>query len=263
MTNDSQTTDTDALAQWWLEIEGKPDGPHTEAYVLTLLENGRIETTSLACPAGGNQWKPLHEWPEFSEVIAGLGRDAAPPPLPASLATARREGLLTNPRLPRMANWICIYCIAVYPLLTVVNCLFSFACSTASDFPNDSPAVWSAVTYDAIVILIDIGIAVAVVMGGVYLRRLCRIGATIIKVSFIVDFSCMAIGLLTATLWSALAAVVTSPVSTEEELTDSSAILLVLCGLPLVLAMIAVLIFQIVAFIWLLRHERELPLVSD
>lgn len=253
--NESSHEDT----RWWIATGDKPEGPHTRSYIEMLLRSGRIVSTNLACPVDGEEWKPLCEWPELSDLAAVSGSQNAPPPLPVPTVLPRHIGLLTNPRLPRMANWICIYCIAVYPVLNLLSCIETFAYGTASDFQYDSPATGFAVTYDAIMLVLYLGTAIAIVIGGLHLRRLRRVGATVIKAFFIVDFASIVIELLTATLWSALAAVVASPLPAEEELTALGGVLVLVC-LLIVALFVAVLVFQIIAFIWLLRHEHELPL---
>src|ERR1700722_11092877 len=105
--------------KWWIANRGLADGPFNETYVVTALKMHLIQPTTLACPVGAQQWKPVSDCPEFAEIAA-----AVPPPLPPALPGHPLDvclPLLTNPALPKMANWISIYCIAVTPILWAFN----------------------------------------------------------------------------------------------------------------------------------------------
>ena len=50
-------------------------------------------------------------------------------------------GLLTNPRLPGMANWVCVYCLGVNPVLMLLNLPGWFVeLPGFTTFHRDSPA---------------------------------------------------------------------------------------------------------------------------
>lgn len=51
---------------WWLDLNGRPDGPRTTEAVTIELRAGRIAPTTRVCPVGGNEWRPLAAWPEWS-----------------------------------------------------------------------------------------------------------------------------------------------------------------------------------------------------
>lgn len=255
-------SDDESNLRWWLAIDDKPEGPHTKSYIEMLLRSSRIRVTNLACLEGGDKWKPVCEWPDLADLAGAQESQIAPPPVPVPDVQPRRYAFLTrltNPRLPWMANVICFYCIVVHPALTLLSSLFTFGESTASTLPYDSPAVWPAVMYDALVMVFDIGIAVALVIAGLHLRRLRRVGASTIKVLFVIGFAWGVIVLLTATLWWALAAVITPQFAAEEEFTGFG-VILILFGLLFLLVLLAAFVFRIVAFVWLLRYESELPL---
>ena len=61
------------VPRWWLLIDGRPEGPHSQAYILACLNAAQLRGDTLACLDGGQDWKPLSTWPQFA---------AFPPPLP-------------------------------------------------------------------------------------------------------------------------------------------------------------------------------------
>lgn len=56
--------------RWWLTREGKPEGPFEQSLILGWIQEGRLESSSIACPDGGQQWKPLSSWPQFAVSIS-------------------------------------------------------------------------------------------------------------------------------------------------------------------------------------------------
>lgn len=80
----SNTTDSipDNARQWWLSNQGKPTGPHPEAYIVSGLRTGAISPQTYACAVGGQQWRRLSEWPEFSSAWS-TPPIATPPPPPS------------------------------------------------------------------------------------------------------------------------------------------------------------------------------------
>ena len=66
--NDTNQPSADSGQQWWLSIHGKPDGPHSKAYILAELKTGAISPQTYACQVGGQEWKYLSEWPAFASA---------------------------------------------------------------------------------------------------------------------------------------------------------------------------------------------------
>lgn len=52
--------------RWWLDVNGRPDGPHTTEAVIATFRAGHIAATTRACPEGGSEWRPLSAWPQWS-----------------------------------------------------------------------------------------------------------------------------------------------------------------------------------------------------
>lgn len=168
--------------KWWIANRGVADGPYSETYIVTALNMRLIQPTTLACPVGAQQWKPVSDCSEFAEIAA-----AVPPPLPPALPSHPldvRLPLLTNPALPKMANWISIYCIAVTPLLWVFNNLSGM---TYFDFGVLGPLVSTAVT-------------ALLIFGGLRFRALRPSGRTMIKTAFCIDLGIFALSMLSVLL---------------------------------------------------------------
>ena len=69
--------------RWWLERNGRPDGPFTTGAVMAEFRSGRIASTTRVCPEGGNEWRALSAWSEWSVLT--------PPPTTASVSGDLRE----------------------------------------------------------------------------------------------------------------------------------------------------------------------------
>jgi len=258
-------TSADSVARWWLAVDNKPEGPHTTAYIAVLLEEGRIDPSTLICPVGGETWRPLADQAEFAGLSAEQSKFGTPPPIPAArdgLQSSTHEFLarFTNPRLPRMANWICVYCILVYPTLMAIELLLTIGgpLNSAADLRPNSPLVFHAVAFDVITWGTEGALAVALVFGGLLLRRLQRKGVVLLKVVLTVHLVWCASVLLIGLYLDALKTITDSSLPFEEVWTAGSAFAFLL----LVLSAIAGLVFEVVALVWLFRHDHELPLLD-
>lgn len=255
--NETHPNDTGTGSErWWLSKNSTPAGPYSEGYVSASLNGGTITSSTLACPVGGNQWRPLSEWPQFKEVLSKLPGTAMPPPPPLAPPGSARAGLtdfLTNPRLPRMANWICIYCLGVSPAMTIIALPWTF--SEASSVGSASPAFLLAILWDLATFVIDVASAIVLFLGGLKLKRLSPNARWWAIMSFYVSLGSKAIVLLGSLfVWAVEAAV--APGASSSDLTTGGAFL----GLFAILLVLAVLVFEIVALVWLHRHGHELPL---
>lgn len=256
-----------AERRWWLSRDDKAEGPYSEAYLIVSLQKGAIDPEALVCPEGSNQWMPVGKCPPFAEPT-GTSTAAGSPELPVrpvgSTAWAGWMAASTNPRLPRMANWICMYCIAVSPALQLLSLLATITFGgTASDLPYDSPIVGYAVAHDVLEFLALLAVTIALVIGALQLCRLKRRGVAILKVAFVLDFARILVTLFFYLVWQAIVALAgpqtAAASSAAFTLRDAATLVALLLLVPV---LIAAFVFQVVAFIWLLRHEHELPLES-
>lgn len=77
--------------KWWVARHGEALGPFGTGILLAEIRSGRLGPASLVVPVGQSEWRPLAEWPEFSECIhtaASSGLCTEPPPFPANLHRA-------------------------------------------------------------------------------------------------------------------------------------------------------------------------------
>lgn len=229
--------------RWWLSTGGEPEGPHSESYILVSLKTGKIPESALVCPIGGREWRPLSEWPELTGHGQGPATPAPQAPLPSP------GSLLTNPELPTMANWICVYALLVSPLLWCTSNLS--CCFTGTGFQPESDLYGFEILLMFFAATISLAATVVLFLGGLRMRSLKTSGATMIKIG----------------LWASLASVpvvivfyVVLLVAADEhdfaESTTSQDIISFFC-LSLGLVVYA---FEIFTLVWLYRFGNHLPL---
>jgi hypothetical protein len=147
---------------WWLAIRGGTEGPYTAGFIIASLRSGTIARDTQACLEGTQHWRPLAQWAEFDERSEPNTRPPLPPP-----GEIVDDRMVTNPNLPRMANWICIYCIVARPILSV-NWLITSAIGHYTLGPVE--------------FLLSISMTVVLLIGGIRLRNRRKNAPTIIKI---------------------------------------------------------------------------------
>lgn len=237
----------DSRADWWLSTTGTPEGPYSVAFVRAGLRSGAIPATSHACRVRGDTWKPAPEWVEFQDVALPASRQAGTDAETSSLA----DFSLTNPKLSAMANAICIYSIAVAPILFLIS---QFSCvATGTTYKETSNYIgWEIVEFllRGVVSLIS---TVLLVIGGLRLRRLSGSGPRLILTA--VWFSIAAGFLLFAVSLGVLAS------ASQEDMAESTTAGTILSLVFLILG-IAEFAFLVTSLIWLHRNQRSLPLTN-
>lgn len=247
--------------RWWLALDGKAEGPYAKEYILSLLGQKQVALTTPACVAGATDWQPLASWP----IFAVAGPTSAPPPLPPpflptspnpSAFAGAAEPVLTNPLLPQMANWICIYCIAVSPILWFVQ---HMSCVVTGMSGSDDPDLATiGLVFDILNALKSLAATILLAIGGMRLKRLRASGATLIRASLwfaliggaiVVALYFVGAGIATANSDSATAGTEQNPAAE-------------LLTFGLVVLGFGEMLFMAVALVWLTRHERELPLIA-
>ncbi len=63
---------------WYVSHNGKTVGPFSAEQVISHMLSRKIPAGSLACPDGGDAWRPLDQWPVFHDVAAQIFPKAAP-----------------------------------------------------------------------------------------------------------------------------------------------------------------------------------------
>lgn len=219
-----------AVSQWWVSTTGAAEGPYSEAYVVAALKTRSLAPTAQACPVGGNHWRPLSQWSPFAAVVR-----AADPAL---------HSPSTPEQLPRLGKWICIYAVAVWPVLFVLYSVATVLSWATYDF--ESEAAQQAAAFDMIGIALRLALTVVAVIGGVQLGALKRMGATLLQVAIIASFG---IGMLEIIIYIGIGEV---PLVTDAFTVGDLVILLIL---PVALAD---LVFTILALVWLFQNGSRL-----
>ncbi len=160
---------------WWLHQDGNVTGPYTENYITAGLKSNVIPQDAQACLVGSEEWKPFGNWPVFASLINVDSVPALP-----NLMEPNVDSSFTNPQLPKMANWICMYCILIHPILFGI-CLMKDLVGDNSLFTHTSK-LSSIMSFISILdLLFSISMTVVLMVGGLRLRNLRQSGIIIIK----------------------------------------------------------------------------------
>lgn len=242
------STSTTAAPQWWLQTNGSPAGPYSQAYVVLRLQSGTLSSETLACLDGGSDWRPLGEWfgrpqpPPGAELKAV---EVTPPPV-IDLAASQ-------PLAPDMLKWICVFGLFVNP---VVWCMSNLSCLVmGSVFHPDSPLF----EIEFLLMLASFGLTVAsmvlLFLGGLQLRLRRPVGVTLTLTGLGIDV-----------IWGTLSIVVILVLATAANAdstvdhwapNDDSLLPLTVMTTPIFLA---TFVWEVVALVWLLRNSKELNL---
>lgn len=260
----TEPTESSAAARrWWLSRGNGAEGPYSEAYVLASLQARTITAATLICPVGGNEWRPLAECPLFTEAARSADTVApatspSPPPSVAQTLPFSQGRLLVNPRLPRMAKWICVYCLGVQPALMILGLPWTF--EGAASAGTASSAFGLLLLWDLVVLVLDIATTVLLFVSGLRLRQLKPSARWWATVSLYVSLGWDALALLGSLFVQVVAAALDPRANAASDNTSLSAALVYLIfGLVLVAVAVACTVFKIVAVVWLHRHGDTLP----
>lgn len=233
--------------QWWLSTSGAVEGPYSGAFLQAGLKSGVIPGAAHACRVRGETWKPLSEWDEFRDSVPRADAEWNP----RTHSNTSLPSPLTNPRLPAMANWICIYCIAIAPIWCLISRLSCFV--TGATFRETSTYfAWDVIEF-LVGGVISLVATTLLLLGGLRLRTLDRSGPVLILTA--IWFALVA-GLLLFTVSMTLLAV-----SSPEDVAESTTAGLILGFLFGSIGLVE-LVFLIASLVWLHRNNHSLPLVD-
>lgn len=223
---------------------------------MVSLENGAITPKTLACPVGGNQWKPLGQWPAFESFLDRQhDENLKPPPLPPRRRGWNPLGWLwrwvANPRLPTMANWIWLYCLGIVPEVAILSHL---ATGVGSGTPPESKAYMLQCTWDILLLLVDIPVVILLVTGGLQLKRLRASAASVLKAGFAASLGVAGFKILGTALTNSVKAAIAPLPPVDFPKWGLALVLLLLAGY------VACIVFEISSLVWLHRHAKELPI---
>ncbi|WP_278465721.1 hypothetical protein [Gimesia maris] len=168
-------------SQWWLAKNGMAEGPLSHQHIRDSLQSNKISLADYAYSSDSKEWKPLSAWNTFEPdtVDAALQFPPAPP-----LESYPTDPLITNPRLPLMANWICIYSLLVSPWLWCFYVVSQMTYGTVLDEKDPLMGVEAFAMF--ISMLVSLGVTISLFIGGARLRALSRSGPNIIILSIVV-----------------------------------------------------------------------------
>lgn len=217
-------TTADSATEWWLMRGSAAHGPFTPAYIQLSLRSGAIAPEVLACPVGGQQWKPLNAWPEFNSAMSSQ---------PVSSSGGSKA------ELPEFAKWIRSYCLFVSPMLFfggMLGCL-----NAGSSFVPESPLFGVELIALAIYGIVQLGVAAILILGAIDLPTRSTKAVRMLQLGFALDLLNV-VAMLVVTLF--LFALAFSEQGHIAEVRDSVFDLLA----PVQLAAVA---FEAVALVWL------------
>ena len=168
-------------SQWWLAKNGMAEGPLSHQQIRDALQSSKISSADFAYSSDSKEWKPLSAWSEFvsGSEEATLQSPPAPP-----VESCPIEPLITNPRLPAMANWICIYTLQISPWLWCFYVVSQMTYGTVLD--EKDPLMGLEAFAMFVSMLVSLGVTISLFIGGARLRALSRSGPNIIILSIVV-----------------------------------------------------------------------------
>ncbi len=242
------STSSTATSRWWLQINGLPAGPYSQAYVVLCLQGGTLSPETLACVDGGNDWRPLGEWfgrPQLPLPAETKAVEVTPPPVIGAAAS--------QPWASDMLKWICNFGLFVNP---VVWCMSNLSCVvTGPVFHPDSPLF----AFEFLLMLASFGLTTAslvlLFLGALQLRFRRPVGVTLTLTGLWID---VALGALSIVLLLTLAAAANADLTFDHWApNDDSLLPLTVVTTPIFLASF---VWEVVALVWLLRNSRKLSL---
>ena len=245
-------------SRWWLLIDNRPEGPHGRAYLIACLRSGQIAVDSLVCPEGSQGWRQIAAWPQLAADLSGLvGPTRTVPPAPPSGILSRGaagSGLLTSSSLPPMANWICVYCIAVSPALWIIQNMS--CCVTGATFHENSDFLRLEILLQSVSSLASLVVTIALAIGGMRLRDLKRSGLQLVTTAIWAAFAAGAVILIAQVLLAAIAGMS----ETDQFAAQNAAAEIITFGQFVV--GVCEFVFMVVSLVWLHRNKNKLALIA-
>lgn len=246
MHEESNKTIESPQSQWWLTKNGEAEGPLSHQEISDALKSNRIRSADYAYSSVEKEWKPLSAWSEFE---AGTEESALQPPPAPPVDSYPVEPLLTNPRLPAMANWICIYTLQISPWLW---CLYTFSeIISGTALKEKAPLMGVEALTMIISMLVSLGVTLSLFIGGIRLRALSRSGPNIIILSVVVATA--------AHLLLSLGVMVIIAMTDQNNFTSKSVSVELIDYFILIVALCEGA-FLLTSLFWLRRNARFLPL---
>ena len=246
MHEESNKTIESPQSQWWLAKNGEAEGPLSHQEISAALKSNCISSADYAYSSDKKEWKPLAAWSEFE---SGSEESALQPPPAPPVDSYTVEPLLTNARLPAMANWICIYTLQISPWLW---CLYTFSeIISGTALKEKAPLMGVEALTMVISMLVSLGVTISLFIGGIRLRALSRSGPNIIILSIVVSTA--------AHLLLSLGVMVIIAVTDQNSFTSKTVAVELIDYFILIVALCEGA-FLLTSLFWLRRNARFLPL---
>jgi hypothetical protein len=222
---------------------------------------------TLVWTAGMNDWLPAERVPELLPLLARAEPSAAlttttPLPLPDTTAATTLpdamvcdvvdDFILANPRLPRMAQLLCVYVLLVNPALWL---LYNVSCLMTTNWDDKSPAAPSLLLLNLVWTVVSFACALIMALGGWQLRKLKRSGATMLTAGLAVNV----VTTVLLTIGAILIGVAYGVTTTTPEPARPPGAVEVL-NVFMLTVFVLVFAYEVIALIWLLRGRQRLPL---
>ncbi|QDT30029.1 hypothetical protein Enr10x_53880 [Gimesia panareensis] len=246
MHEESNQTIESPPSQWWLAKNGEAEGPLSHQEICDGLKSSRIRSSDYAYSSDQKEWKPLAAWSEFESGTAESALQTPPAPPVDSYPI---EPLLTNPRLPAMANWICIYTLQISPWLWCLYAVSEMISGTA--LKEKAPLMGVEVLAMIISMLVSLGVTISLFIGGIRLKALSRSGPNIIILSIVVATA--------AHLLLSLGVMVIIAMTDQNGFTSKTVAVELIDYFVLIVALCEGA-FLLTSLFWLRRNARFLPL---
>ncbi len=246
MHEESHKTIESRPGQWWLAKNGEAEGPLSHQEIRDALKSNRISSADYAYSSDEKEWKPLAAWCEFES-----GTEESAPQLPPAppVESYSIKPFLTHPRLPPMANSICIYTLLISPWLWFFYFISLLHTGTAL---NENA---SLVGVEALFLFVNLFVSMVATMslfiGGLRFRSLHRSGPTIIVYSIVATLGIQIL------LFLCIFALATF--TEQSDFTQQTVAVELINFLSGIVGMCE-LTFMVVAVLWLRRNARYLPL---
>lgn len=248
------------MTRYYVAIGSERKGP----FALDELRSVPLARDTLVWSQGMDDWAPAEKVPDLLPLLTDsmppAVQPAAPANVPAAAASAPATAgaasgastddfILANPRLPRMAQAICVYVLVVGPAMWLLNNVSCLALRRWDDTTRSAAALFVLEVIYAIVTLVT---ALLLAIGGLQLRALRAAGVTLLKVGlwtnmviyFVTFIVGIGIGIATA---DELA-----PAETPPNVGDVVQIMLFV-------ATILMMAWEITSLVWLIRARDRLP----
>ncbi|ADB18357.1 hypothetical protein Psta_3699 [Pirellula staleyi DSM 6068] len=261
----AQPVEPNREERWWIERDGRQDGPHIAAYLAVLLREGKISLATMTCKVGATDWQELHESDQLLSTLQSMMPGFMPPPIHQNRLDLAifswMKSKTTSKKLPSFANAICFYGLVVNPLLSLVlnfllPCLSADWSSISGIDPN-SPLIGYAPILSFIETTIFLSLNVALIVGAYQILQLRPIGATTIVVTIGLRTVIDLISLLISFVWLALIEVSGHSLPTDPEPSIGFGDLI--AGLLLLTIILGSIAFEVTSLIWLLRNRFRIP----